>query len=301
MNGKLLVKTQVSTRKCVHVRQKITKEELKRRLAEHAAYLDNDKDTVQTQLCLHGVDLSGMDLEGEDLTDAELVDCDFTGANLKGVTFTRANLDKSVFTRADLRNGVVAHASLYGTVFDEADLTDADLEYALMREDTRFAGATLVRACLVNLDAREVNFEGANLTKADMRGSDLYGACLRNANLNKADLAACELGAAELTGATFGDLHIPHIEDIDLNILEAATRKGQSIDMRHWHRCKTTHCRAGWAIELAGVEGANLEHLFAPSVAGALIYAASGSHPVPSWSVSDEEALEDLKKRAGLY
>ena len=34
-----------------------------------------------------------------------------------------------------------------------------------------------------------------------------------------------------------------------------AIEDGGKLDMSTWHRCGTTHCRAGWAITLAGAAG----------------------------------------------
>ncbi len=71
--------------------------------------------------------------------------------------------------------------------------------------------------------------------------------------------------------------------------------------MKSWHTCATTHCRAGWAITIAGEEGRFLESTYGPSAAGALIYAASRPNmPVPDFHCSDEEAMEDLRKCAGI-
>jgi hypothetical protein len=67
--------------------------------------------------------------------------------------------------------------------------------------------------------------------------------------------------------------------------------------MGSWHSCATTHCRAGWAITLAGEDGANLERQVGPSAAGALIYHASAGY-VPDFHASNKDAMEDIKKRA---
>jgi hypothetical protein len=81
--------------------------------------------------------------------------------------------------------------------------------------------------------------------------------------------------------------------------LDAIAADGNALDMSSWHACETTHCRAGWAITLAGPAGKALEGAVGPSAAGALIYAASGSHPVPNWTASNADALADMKRRAG--
>lgn len=122
----------------------------------------------------------------------------------------------------------------------------------------------------------------AGLSRAILSGADLCGADLRGAILSGADLPPA-----------------PVVPNIDAAIL-AAIGDGGELDMAWWHTCETTHCRAGWAIHLAGEAGAELEKAMGPAAAGALIYAASGSHPVPDWYCDNETAMADLRKRAGV-
>ena len=68
--------------------------------------------------------------------------------------------------------------------------------------------------------------------------------------------------------------------------------------MSDWHTCETTHCRAGWAIHLAGAAGYALEQkLGSAELAGRAIYLASTGR-APSFYASDEDALEDLRRCA---
>ena len=154
------------------------------------------------------------------------------------------------------------------------------------------------RADLCGADLCGADLCDANLRDADLRDADLRGADLCDANLRGANIRGANLCGAILTGAT--DLPpaaaIPHI---DARILAAIESDGCALDMTEWHTCETTHCRAGWAIHLAGEAGADLERKFGPSVAGALIYAASRpEQPVPDWHVSNENALADLRAGA---
>ena len=77
-------------------------------------------------------------------------------------------------------------------------------------------------------------------------GSYLGGSYLRGAYL----------GGADLGGAYLRDA--PIVENIDAAIL-AAINAGGKLKMSDWHTCKTTHCRAGWAVTLAGDAGKELE------------------------------------------
>ncbi len=69
--------------------------------------------------------------------------------------------------------------------------------------------------------------------------------------------------------------------------------------MSSYHACQTTHCRAGWAIHLAGEAGYELERATSPVFAAMQIYKASGYVISPTkFFVSNEEALADMKRLA---
>jgi len=169
-------------------------------------------------------------------------------------------------------------------------------------EEAVKAGAILTNANLADADLSSANLADANLADADLGGADLGGAYLVGANLAGADLSYAYLVGADLVGANLADADLggfnaPSIPDIDAAIL-AAIENGGTLEMGEWHTCETTHCRAGWAIHLAGDAGRALETRIGPSAAGALIYAASGSHPVPYWHAANAEAMDDLRERA---
>ena len=192
---------------------------------------------------------------------------DLSGANLSGANLSAANL-----RAANLRVAKLSVADLRWTTLRRADLRGADLR----RADLRFT----------------------DLRRADLRGADLRGADLRDANLRGAYLERANLSGADLRGGR-GLPAAPVIPAIDAAIL-AAVEAGGGLDMSGWHTCGTTHCRAGWAITLAGDAGAELERRLGPSVAGALIYTASRpGRPVPDWHATDEDALADLRRCSG--
>ena len=97
---------------------------------------------------------------------------------------------------------------------------------------------------------------------------------------------------------------VPVVEHLDAKIL-AAVEAGGVLDMGSWHGpeasdgtvCGTTHCRAGWAIHLAGERGYALEQKYGPEHAGAMIYRASTGR-VPYFFTSNNNALEDIKRLA---
>ena len=151
--------------------------------------------------------------------------------------------------------------------------------------DAYLRGANLGGADLRGADLGSANLRCADLRCADLSGADLVGADLRSAGLSGADLR----GAIGLPAA-------PSIPGLDAKIL-AAVATGGSLNMRTWHTCETTHCRAGWAIAIAGATGAELEESIGPCAAGALIYYAS-TGCVPDFFASNEDALADIRKCA---
>lgn len=88
---------------------------------------------------------------------------------------------------------------------------------------------------------------------------------------------------------------VPEVPHIDATIFRAI-QSGGGLEMRDWHTCKTTHCRAGWAITLAGKAGALLEDSMSSYMAGRLIYEASRPDlPCPSFFGDNEKAMEDIR------
>src|ERR1051326_1631631 len=117
---------------------------------------------------------------------------------------------------------------------------------------------------------------------------------------SKADTRAVLTGAV-LTGAVLAGADIPVVPDIDATIYAAITDGKGELQMGAWHTCETTHCRAGWAITLAGEAGRKLEKRYGPAAAGALIYAKSRPGvPIPNFYAGDEAALADIKACAGV-
>lgn len=203
--------------------------------------------------------------------------------SMANLDLTKADCTGASFVRTELHN-----TKLNGAICREADFTDAMFRY------TKCA---------------RTDFTGANFTEARM----LY----------------IELDHTVFDGVQ-GIPEIPVLEDIDVQILDVIRAPGNELDMDTWHgnflllsslgyldaiedaptddervvarhkaiSCGTTHCRAGWAICLAGLAGAALEDKLGGDAAGALLYNAAGSHPTPDWYDYDEAALEDIEERA---
>lgn len=70
--------------------------------------------------------------------------------------------------------------------------------------------------------------------------------------------------------------------------------------MGSWHTCDTTHCRAGWVVNLAGPTGYELEEKTSTLFAAMQIYNASSSIVVnpPRFYETNEVALADMERCA---
>ena len=92
---------------------------------------------------------------------------------------------------------------------------------------------------------------------------------------------------------------IPVIPDIHKAILAAVDQPACKLDMRDWHQCETTHCRAGWVVHLAGKAGYELEEQTSTLFAAQQIYKASGYEISPCRFFDvDEIAMADIKRLA---
>ena len=66
--------------------------------------------------------------------------------------------------------------------------------------------------------------------------------------------AAISMRFANLRGANLSGADVPIVKNLDAQILKAIS-DGGGLEMGKWHTCDTTHCRAGWAITVAGDAG----------------------------------------------
>jgi hypothetical protein len=96
-------------------------------------------------------------------------------------------------------------------------------------------------------------------------------------------------------------LNVPIIPQIHQSVANAALQP-TALNMRHWHTCETTHCRAGWVVALAGEAGRALEEKTSTEFAAMQIYKASSPIRVSParFYDSDEAAREDIERCAKL-
>jgi uncharacterized protein YjbI with pentapeptide repeats len=259
---------------------------------------------------LADADLAGADLAGADLARANLADANLAGAYLADAYLADANLAGAYLAGADLAGAYLARAYLAGANLARAYLADAYLA------DANLAGAYLAGANLADADLAGADLAGADLAGANLADANLAGAYLADANLADADLAdaknvpACtaavnpsepyerkptaERRAEHVQRYRERNPDVPVVQGLDAKILGVIDSGKGKLNMSTWHTCKTTHCRAGWAITLAGEAGLALEAKYGPQRAGTMIYRASTGF-VPHFFASDERALEDIR------
>lgn len=107
-------------------------------------------------------------------------------------------------------------------------------------------------------------------------------------------------GCSEVASAAIPE--VPVISGIHRKVYAAASDTG-ALDMSYWHTCETTHCRAGWVVNLAGAAGSALEAFFNTELAAMKIYEASGYkiNPCRFYDTNDvalEHMLELAEKEA---
>jgi hypothetical protein len=103
---------------------------------------------------------------------------------------------------------------------------------------------------------------------------------------------------------------VPNIDAVMFKTIEENKKSGRNgLDMGSWHGtecdetnwCNTPHCRAGYAICLAGKAGFELERKYGPETAGKMIYAVSApTLPLPDFHATNDAAMADIKARAGV-
>lgn len=90
---------------------------------------------------------------------------------------------------------------------------------------------------------------------------------------------------------------IPKIANIHGALLAAIHDNGNKLDMSDWHKCETTHCRAGWIVTLAGEKGVALEKQTSTLFAAMQIYKASSPIRVSPlrFFETDKVAMADIE------
>lgn len=95
-------------------------------------------------------------------------------------------------------------------------------------------------------------------------------------------------------------MQIPKIATIHQALLLAIQTPANSLDMSDWHKCETTHCRAGWIVTLAGEGGKTLEKQTSTLFAAMQIYKEYSPIKVSPvrFFETNEVAMKDIERCA---
>ena len=256
-------------------------------------------------LTLTGADLSGIvmekaDLSGADLTDTILARTDLSGADLSETRLTGAMgiqlrlrdawIEDTIFDEADLSQADFGDAELHRCSFKEAVLTKARFKRANLvgcdftdveASEAKFSGATTEDCRFVRGQFRETSFKGTVLKGADLSGSefpqaklreaDLSGAKLGAASFSSADLTQVVLTGADLTDADFRRADLTGVDFTGIDLEEAILTEAEIA---------AEHQMLAW--------------LHVPDLGPALLqdahWACNGTHIAAVWMDTDEDA-----------
>ena len=195
---------------------------------------------------------------------------------------------------SDLRGSDLSGSDLSGSDLSGSDLSGSDLSGSDLR-GSNLRGSDLRDSNLIGSDLSDSDLSGSDLRGSNLSGSDLRGSDLRGSNLIGSNLSGSDLRGSNLSGCP---VKIPDIH----KAVHAAASQPQALDMKSWHTCDTTHCRAGWVVRLAGEGGAALEYAIGTPAAAALIYMASDPalERIPDFYCDNEAAMADMARLAEI-
>jgi uncharacterized protein YjbI with pentapeptide repeats len=222
---------------------------------------------------LSGSDLSDSDLRHSDLRGSKLSYSNLSGSNLRGSDLSDSDLSDSDLSYSNLSYSDLSYSNLSGSNLRDSDLSYSDLSYSDLRGS----------------DLSDSNLRYSNLSDSDLRYSDLRGSKLSDST-EPADLIT------ERDAARANHPRIPIVENLDTKIAESIAAHPDDFDMSQWH-CGTKHCRAGWAVHLAGEAGYKLQSRLGPFLAGRLIYLVSTGRR-PDFFATNDAARTDIERCA---
>ncbi len=148
------------------------------------------------------LDFSNQDLTEHDFSGQELPGANFQGAVLVRTCFDGALLEKADFTDAILDGGSLQKARLGKACFDNAQAVEADFSGADFCSGSA-RKAQFSRSCWEKADLSGANLEYAVFDNARMRAMKATECNARDASFHEADLANAHFEKASLSGADF--------------------------------------------------------------------------------------------------
>ncbi|MCL2337339.1 MAG: pentapeptide repeat-containing protein [Firmicutes bacterium] len=161
------------------------------------------------------------DLRDLDLSNLHCPQTDLRYADLRHSRLEQTNLINSILTGAKCKNCAMPRVNLMVAMlndanFDQADLTEAKLQYSVaytgksrasLRQQAGYTGASF----------RDSNLTGANLTGAVIMGADFTGADLTGAIFTDTDLYRSRFTEKQLAQTRFTPEQLKQIESVPEN------------------------------------------------------------------------------------
>jgi len=173
-------------------------------IVESLARQDNPtvKGNLAILLCklgsdLRDVSLAGANLCGVELARVTLADCDLRNANLSGSNFSQADFSSSRLDGADL-----SFSRFNGERFDYADLSQTLCRGGEFMEAS-MKHAKAERCIWDNVDLTDADLDGANFVESKLKKVRLCGTLMRGATMDKAYLDGGSFTDAQLENASF--------------------------------------------------------------------------------------------------
>ena len=243
---------------------------------------------------------AGIDSCGETLACLADAGIDLRGETLWGLV--AAGIDSCGETLACLADAGIdlRGETLWGLVAAGVDLTDAT-PAGLHREGIDLRGETLSELAAAGVDLGGLSRgDLRSATLADLTGTDLRG--LEVPDLVALGVDLTSMMRADLPAAGIRPLpaDVPVVPDLHERMADAVGADGEHLRMQRWHSgCGTVHCRAGWAVVLAGEAGRALERRYDTPSAATMIYLVSDpEYPLPDWYGDDADALASIRAAA---
>lgn len=146
-------------------------------------------------------------------------------------------------------------------------------------------------------------FKDVALRHVTIKHTNLFGVEMARVDMSDVTLRDTGMEGVAMTDVTFEGIPLPVVPNIDKVILDLIEKNLAHLDMNTWHsKCGTAHCRAGFAVKLAGKAGTYLELQVGTYLAGCFVYGGSRPGiPIPDFFESTKEALASIKEDAEKY
>jgi uncharacterized protein YjbI with pentapeptide repeats len=195
---------------------------------------------------LSGLDFSGLDMRDVMMEKADLSHCDFSDCRLDGSVFTQANLTQAVFNQS-----IMIKANLSAIKADNASFVGADLSHCIMADavfdDCDFSTAKLhdVMALKVDLSGCKLqqvscdksHFVEANLARSDWQQAKVSASILLQPDLSQSNWQQSELSRCIVVQAKANDANFCGTKAQKVQFSNEGEFVGVNLSSALWQSC----------------------------------------------------------------